>query len=86
MNRLREIRFFQEGQSPKEGENKRKMETPRWIDEREVSEIIAVAVQTLRNWRFQSTGPAYFKIGRSVRYRLSDIIAFMELRRVHPVE
>jgi len=69
-----------------EGIRKQTMETPRWIDEKEASQIMGVAVQTLRNWRFQGTGPPYFKIGRSVRYRLNEILAFMEERRVGPLE
>jgi predicted DNA-binding transcriptional regulator AlpA len=60
------------------------LEAPKWIDEKRVAELTGIAVQTLRNWRFQGNGPAYFKIGRSVRYRLSDIVNFMELRRVEP--
>jgi phage terminase Nu1 subunit (DNA packaging protein) len=58
------------------------METPRWVDEREVSKITGIAIQTLRNWRFQGTGPAYSKVGRAVRYRLDDVIRFMEERRI----
>lgn len=59
-------------------------ELPRWIDEREVSKIIGVAVQTLRNWRFQKIGPPYSKVGkgRMVRYRLDEVLQFMESGRV----
>jgi len=59
------------------------METQRWVDEKEVSRITGIAVQTLRNWRFQRTGPAYSKVGRAVRYRLDDVLNFMEERRVN---
>jgi len=59
------------------------LEAPRWVDEREVSRITGIAIQTLRNWRFQRTGPAYSKVGRAVRYRLDDVINFMEERRVN---
>jgi len=58
------------------------MERAMWVDEREISRIIGVAIQTLRNWRFQRRGPAYSKVGRAVRYRLDDVIRFMEERRV----
>jgi predicted DNA-binding transcriptional regulator AlpA len=58
--------------------------TLHWVDEKRVTELTGIAIQTLRNWRFQGTGPAYFKIGRSVRYRLSDIISYMDARRVDP--
>jgi hypothetical protein len=58
------------------------MEIPRWVDEKEVSKITGIAIQTLRNWRFQRTGPPYSKVGRAVRYRLDDVTHFMEERRV----
>lgn len=36
------------------------------------------SVKTLRNERLQGKGVPYVKIGRSVRYRLSDIESFEE--------
>ena len=45
---------------------------------------IGVAVQTLRNWRHQRRGPAYLKLGRSVRYQLEDLKKFMENNRIDP--
>ena len=58
------------------------LEPPRWVDEKRVAEVMGIAIQTLRNWRFQGTGPAYSKVGRAVRYRLDDVIHFMEERRI----
>jgi len=52
------------------------------VDEKEVSRIIGRAVQTLRNERFRGQGIPYAKMGRAVRYRLSDVIEFMENRKV----
>lgn len=43
---------------------------PIWIDEKIVSKITGRAIQTLRNDRFHRRGIPYYKIGRSVRYRL----------------
>lgn len=54
------------------------------VDDYRASEITGFAVSTLRNWRVQSRGPAYIKCGRSVRYRISDLLAFMEKHRVTP--
>jgi predicted DNA-binding transcriptional regulator AlpA len=59
------------------------METQRWIDEKEVAKITGIAVQTLRNWRFQQTGPSYFKLGRMVRYYVDDLIRFMEEKKIN---
>jgi len=84
MSRLREIRSFRENQSLCEGESERKMEEPRWIDEKEVARITGIAVQTLRNWRFQRIAIPYSKVGkgRMVRYRLDEVIDFMEERKI----
>jgi hypothetical protein len=40
--------------------------------------LIGFAVQSLRNWRFLGRGPSYIKRGRSVRYRLKDVLEWAE--------
>jgi hypothetical protein len=45
----------------------RMSESPRYINEKEVSKITGLALSTLRNWRFKRTGMPYSKVGRSVR-------------------
>ncbi len=54
----------------------------RYIDEREVSRITGRALPTLRNDRFNKQGIVFCKVGRSVRYKLGDVLDFMESRRV----
>ena len=39
----------------------------------EVAGILRVPVATLRYWRHLGSGPASFKIGRSVRYLRSEV-------------
>ena len=58
------------------------IEAPRWINEKQTSKITGMALQTLRNWRFKGVGPPYSKVGRAVRYRLDEIVAFMERKKV----
>jgi len=60
------------------------MNEDRWVDDKEAARILGFRnVQTLRNWRFQSRGPDYSKIsGKSVRYRVSDLINYAETRKV----
>jgi hypothetical protein len=58
------------------------MDTPRYIDEQEVARISGRALSTLRNERFNRRGIPYYKVGRSVRYNLQDVIDFMEAHRV----
>ncbi|MBL7180280.1 MAG: helix-turn-helix domain-containing protein [Desulfobacterales bacterium] len=54
------------------------------VNEVRAAEILSVAVQTLRNWRFQKKGPAYLKISRCVRYKLDDLERYVESKRVDP--
>jgi len=56
----------------------------RYVNDIEAAKILSVAPQTLRNWRHQRRGPAYSKRGRMVRYRLADLLAFMESGRIDP--
>lgn len=35
---------------------------------------------TLEQWRWNGRGPRFIKIGRSCRYRISDLEAFLESR------
>ena len=60
------------------------MEIPRYIDEKEVARITGRALSTLRNERFNRRGIPYLKIGggRSIRYRLDDVIQFMKSCRI----
>ncbi len=55
---------------------------PKYLTEDEVAEITKVSLSTLRNNRFMRKGISYVKIGRSVRYNLSDVIQFMESRKI----
>jgi predicted DNA-binding transcriptional regulator AlpA len=56
----------------------------KFINETEVSRITGRAVPTLRNDRHKGQGLPFYKLGRSVRYRLDEILAFMGERRVQP--
>jgi len=53
-------------------------EHPQYLTETQVAEITGIAIPTLRNHRFERRGIPYCKIGRSVRYRLSDVIEYMD--------
>jgi len=44
------------------------------------------AVQTLARWRHEGKGPAYMKSGSRVVYRGSDVLSWLDARRVEPVE
>lgn len=56
-------------------------ERPQWLTDKEVAEMTGLSVQTLRNWRHQGQGPRYDKPKpKVVRYRLTEVEAFMEGR------
>ena len=54
------------------------------LSDEEAAKELGLATQTLRNWRHQKKGPAYLKIGRSVRYQLEDLKKFKANRRIDP--
>ncbi len=54
----------------------------KYLTEKQVAEITQIALSTLRNDRFLGQGIPYIKIGRSVRYSLTDVVNFMESYRV----
>jgi len=56
--------------------------TVRYLNEKEAAALTGLAVQTLRNLRFKGKGPPYCKIGRSVRYPLTDLLSWIEGFRV----
>jgi predicted DNA-binding transcriptional regulator AlpA len=60
-------------------------EKNQFLNEKQVSELTGIALPTLRNYRCTGKGPAYHKIGRSVRYSMYDIQAFMESCRIKPL-
>lgn len=54
------------------------MQQKQYLGERQVAELTGFAIQTLRNNRFQGKGFPYRKIGRSIRYEYTEIIAYMD--------
>lgn len=49
--------------------------TPNDLAERE-----GVPLKTVYQWNSEGTGPRYMKIGRHVRYKLADVIAWENAR------
>lgn len=43
-----------------------------------VAEYLVVPVKTVYRWREHRTGPPGFRVGRHVRYRRSDVDAWIE--------
>lgn len=47
---------------------------------KEVAELLDVSTNTIYYWRWQGTGPKGHKVGKHVRYRRSDIDAWLDER------
>lgn len=48
------------------------------VGNKEAAQILQINERTLTNWRGQNKSPKYVKVGRCVRYRLSDLTAWIE--------
>lgn len=48
------------------------------LSENLAGEFLSVSVRTLQGWRVHGGGPVYVKLGRAVRYRRRDLMAFQE--------
>lgn len=44
----------------------------------EAAEYLRLSHRTLDGWRWKGTGPAYQKLGSSIRYRKAALDAFVE--------
>lgn len=54
------------------------------VDEKEAGRILGFSVKTLQKRRWLRQPPVFLKVGRKVRYRLSDIQAFLDACTVEP--
>jgi excisionase family DNA binding protein len=48
------------------------------INEHEAARLLSLSLSTLRKWRASGEGPAWLKLGASVRYRRQDIADYCE--------
>jgi predicted DNA-binding transcriptional regulator AlpA len=55
---------------------------PQALTEPEAARYIAYSVPFLRLTRRENRGPAFIRIGRSIRYRIADLDAWMAAHRV----
>ena len=60
-----------------ENGEKDKLMTPR-----QLAQYLGSSISALSQYRAQGTGPAYYKIGRAVRYRLSEVNKWLEQQRI----
>ncbi len=53
----------------------------RLIDQRAAADFLGVSTRTLEGWRLRGGGPVFIKAGRSVRYRLTELLEWSEAQR-----
>ena len=59
-------------------------ETSQPLTETEAAARLGLKVPTLRAWRNQGRGPAYVRLGRAIRYLVSDLDEFLHSNRHTP--
>ena len=52
------------------------------LNERQAAEFLNCSVAALRRWRLLGQGPAFCRLGRLIRYRQADLVAFLDTNRV----
>ena len=52
------------------------------LTEAEAAALLKVSEKTLPSWRSNGKGPNYRKIGSSVRYKISDLKAYIDKQKV----
>jgi predicted DNA-binding transcriptional regulator AlpA len=48
------------------------------LNEKEAARFLSMSYRTLQSWRSAGEGPPYLKLGRSIRYRRGDLIAWID--------
>lgn len=56
------------------------VDRPLAISPETLGKLIEIAPQTLSDWRKSGEGPAWFKLGRLVRYRVDAVEAWLRER------
>ncbi|MEA4857751.1 MAG: DNA-binding protein [Solidesulfovibrio sp.] len=54
------------------------------VDEKDAAIYVGLSVKALQMRRATHKAPAYIKVGRSVRYRIADLDAFLAAHRIDP--
>ena len=54
------------------------LESERALETAQTAALLGHAEITLAQWRARGKGPRFFRCGRSVRYRLGDVLAFRD--------
>ena len=67
-------------------EKGKKTEQEAYVTTKQAAEFIKLAPQTLANKRSKGLPPPYCKLGKAIRYSMSDLVDFMENCKILPRE
>lgn len=48
---------------------------------KDLAEFLAISVRTIEHWRLHGDGPPAYRVGRHLRYRASDVEAWLTRQR-----
>jgi hypothetical protein len=48
------------------------------LREHDAADFLCLSVRTLQSWRIRLAGPPFVQVGRAVRYRRRDLIAWID--------
>jgi hypothetical protein len=52
------------------------------LTEVDAADLFKLSIRTLQAWRSKGIGPAFVRLGRAVRYRRADLLAWLNARAV----
>jgi hypothetical protein len=64
--------------------NSKTIDADALLTEAEAADFLRLSVRTLQAWRIRIAGPAFVQVGRAVRYRRRDLIAWIDANTVSP--
>ena len=65
--------------------NQEQTEQKEWLNPREVSKEFGFSTSILAKWRMDNLNLVFSKVGKYIRYKRSDIVAFLESNKVEVV-
>lgn len=57
-------------------------ETAPFLDEKSLCALLSISSVTATKWRAKAKGPPFIKVGRLVRYRRSDVEAWLRVNTI----
>ena len=58
------------------------LENSQLLNDKQVAKLTGRALQTVRNDRFNRQGISYIRVGRSIRYKVQDVLDFIKRNRI----